>query len=62
MKKFLLVMAVVASAASFTSCKKCVECTHSVYGDTDEFCGGDAIQRDVYKSSMESSGYTCSKK
>ncbi len=59
MKKIVLVLSVIALSASFTSCKKCVECSHPSYGDTDEYCGGDAFQRDIYKSGMEASGYNC---
>lgn len=62
MKKMLLTFAVLVVAASFSSCKKCVECSHPVYGDTDEYCGGDAIQRNLYQDQMETGGYNCSKK
>jgi len=58
MKKVLLSLAVVAFAMSFTSCKKCVECTHSTLSD-DEFCDGSKVLRDAYKAGMESSGYNC---
>lgn len=59
MKKIMMAGALLVFAASFSSCKKCIECSHPAYGDTDEYCGGDAFQRDIYKSGMEASGYNC---
>jgi hypothetical protein len=59
MKKVLLSVAVVAFAMSFTSCKKCVECTHPTLG-TQENCEGNKTSRDLWQSGMEFSGYTCS--
>lgn len=58
MKKVLLFVAVVGFAASFSSCKKCVECTHDSLG-TEEYCEGNKAQRDTWKSGMELSGYNC---
>lgn len=58
MKKVMLAAAVVAFGLSFTSCKRCVECTHPILGST-EFCDGNKTQRDNYKTSMELLGYNC---
>jgi len=60
MKKVFLSLAVVAFAMSFTSCKKCVECTHSsaFFSDT-EYCSGNKSSRDSYKAAQEFAGYTC---
>lgn len=60
MKKLLLLLAVATfTMAGSTSCKKCIECTHPVYGDSNEYCGGGAVARSAWRTSMESGGYNC---
>jgi hypothetical protein len=60
MKKLMLLLAVASfTMAGTTSCNKCIECTHPVFGDYDEYCGKGSVVRSAYKSSMESSGYNC---
>lgn len=62
MKKFaLLAAAALVVAVSFSSCKKCVECTYSS-GTTDEYCSKDKALRDTYKTSCESIGGTAKTK
>lgn len=58
MKKVLLFVAVVGFAASFTSCKKCVTCTHSVLGEQ-ELCDGSKTARDAFESTYTAAGYSC---
>jgi hypothetical protein len=65
MKK-LKIVALLGLISLVTSCgddsplQTCYVCTHVDFG-SDEYCAG-KVAAETYKASMESSGYSCSKK